>query len=103
MIKVSIQEDILTIANKKYTTIFKIQNFYLSFLFILLQIQNHFYTIKIINKNLENIGAPQYVKQILTTINVEINSNAMTMGNFNTHIHQWMHRPDGKLTRKHKL
>ena len=84
MIKVSIQEDITTIINKNTQLFLQIQIVYISFLFILLQIENHFYATKIINKNLKNIGALQYVKQISTAINIEINSNAMTIGDFNT-------------------
>ena len=31
-----------------------------------------------------NIGAPQYIRQILTNINGEINSNTIIVGKFNT-------------------
>ena len=40
--------------------------------------------IGIINIHAPKIGAPQYIKQILTTITEEIKSNTITMGNFNT-------------------
>ena len=40
--------------------------------------------IKIINIYAPNIGAPQYVRQILTNINGEINSNIIIVGTFNT-------------------
>ena len=40
--------------------------------------------ITIINMYVPNIGTPQYVRQILTTIKGEINSNAITMEEFNT-------------------
>ena len=40
--------------------------------------------ITIINKYASNIGAPQYVKQMLTSIKGEINSNTIIMGDFNT-------------------
>ena len=31
-----------------------------------------------------NIGAPQYVRQMLTSMNGEINSSTITVGDFNT-------------------
>ena len=38
----------------------------------------------IINIYAPNIGAPQYVKQMLTSIKGEINSNTIIVGDFNT-------------------
>ena len=38
--------------------------------------------ITIINRYLPNIGAPQYVKQMLTSMKGEINSNTVIVGNF---------------------
>ena len=40
--------------------------------------------ITIINIYAPNIGAPQYVRQILTSMKEEINSNTMIVGDFNT-------------------
>ena len=40
--------------------------------------------ITIINKYAPNIGAPQYLRQILTALKEEINSNTMIVGDFNT-------------------
>ena len=40
--------------------------------------------ITIINIYAPNIGAPQYVRQILTSIKEEINSNTVIAGDFNT-------------------
>ena len=40
--------------------------------------------ITIINIYAPNIGAPQNIKQILTNINGEINSNPVILGDFNT-------------------
>ena len=40
--------------------------------------------VKIINIYAPNIGAPQYVRQILTSMKGEINSNTVIMGDFNT-------------------
>ena len=40
--------------------------------------------IKIINTYAPNIGAPQYVRQILTCLKGEINNNTIIVGDFNT-------------------
>ena len=58
--------------------------------------------IKIINIYAPNIGAPQYIRQMLTAIKGEINSNTIIVGHFNTLLTQWIDYPDRKLIRKHK-
>ena len=40
--------------------------------------------ITIINIYVPNIGAPQYVRQMLTNMKGEINNNTIIVGNFNT-------------------
>ena len=40
--------------------------------------------ITIINIYAPNIGTPQYIRQMLTTINGEINSNIILVGDFKT-------------------
>ena len=40
--------------------------------------------IAIVNLYAPNIGAPQYIRQILTAIKAEINSNTIIVGDFNT-------------------
>ena len=40
--------------------------------------------ISIINICAPNIGAPQYIRQLLTAIKEEINSNTIIVGDFNT-------------------
>ena len=40
--------------------------------------------ITIVNIYAPNIGAPQYIRQILTAIKGEINSNTIIVGGFNT-------------------
>ena len=40
--------------------------------------------ITIINIYAPNIGTPQYITQLLTTIKEEINSNTIIVGDFNT-------------------
>ena len=40
--------------------------------------------ITLVNIYAPNIGAPQYIRQILTDINGEIDSNTIIVGGFNT-------------------
>ena len=40
--------------------------------------------ITIVNIYAPNIGAPQYIRQMLTAINGEMNSNTLIVGDFNT-------------------
>ena len=59
--------------------------------------------ITIINIYEPNIGAPQYIRQLLTAIKEEIDSNTIIVGDFNTHLHQWTDHRNRKLIRKRKL
>ena len=59
--------------------------------------------ITIINIYAPNIGASQYVRQMLTSMKVEINSNTIIVGDFNTTPHLWKDQLNRKLARKHKL
>ena len=59
--------------------------------------------ITIINIYAPNIGTPQYVRQIITSMKGEINNNTIIVGDFNTHSHLWIDQLNRKLTRKHKL
>ena len=45
--------------------------------------------IAIINLYALNIGAPQYIRQLLTAIKGEINNNTIIVSDFNTHLQQW--------------
>ena len=56
-----------------------------------------------INKYAPNIGALQYVRQMLTSMKGEINNNTIIVGDFNTRLHLWIDQLNRKLTRKHKL
>ena len=47
-----------------------------------------------------NIGAPQYIRQTLTDIKGETDSNTIT-GGFTPHSHQWTDHQNRKLIRKH--
>ena len=55
--------------------------------------------ITIINIYAPNIGALQYVRQMLTSMKGEINNNTMII----PHSHLWIDQLNRKLTRKHKL
>ena len=59
--------------------------------------------ITIINIYAPKIGAPQYVRQMPTSMKVEIKNNTIKVGDFNTHTHLWIDQLNRKLTRKHKL
>ena len=59
--------------------------------------------ITIINIYAPNIGAPQYVKQMLTSMKGEINNNTIIVGDFNTPCTPIDRSTKQKLTRKHKL
>ena len=48
-----------------------------------------------------NIGAPKYIKQMLTDIKGEINNNTIIIGNLKPYLHQWTDDPDRKSIRKH--
>ena len=58
--------------------------------------------IKIVNIYVPNIGAPQYIRQILAAIKGETDSNTLIVGDFNTHFHQGTDHPDRKSIRKHR-
>ena len=47
----------------------------------------------IINIYAPNLGAPQYIRQLLTAINQEIDSNTVTVGDLTPHLHQWTDHP----------
>ena len=58
--------------------------------------------ITIINIYAPNIGTPQYVRQMLTSMKGEINSNTI-VGDFNAPLTPMDGQPNIELTRKHKL
>ena len=49
-----------------------------------------------------NIEALQYIRQILTDIKGEIDSNTIIVGDFNIPLNQWIDHQYRKLIRKHK-
>ena len=59
--------------------------------------------ITIINMYAPKIGAPQYIRQLLTSMKGEINNNTIIVGDFKPHSHLWIDQLNRKLTRKHKL
>ena len=48
-----------------------------------------------------NIGEPQYMRQMLTDIKREVDSNTIIGGVLTPHLNQWTNHPDRKLLRKH--
>ena len=50
-----------------------------------------------------NIGAPQYVRQMLTSMKGEINNNTIIVGDFNTPLTSMEDQEIRKLTKKCKL
>ena len=59
--------------------------------------------ITIINIYAPNIGALQHVRQILTSMKEEINSNTIIVGDFNTPLTPMDRSTNRTLTRKHKF
>ena len=59
--------------------------------------------ITLVNIYAPNIGTPKYIKQILTNIEGDINSNTVIVGELNTHLHQWIDYADRKSISKHWL
>ena len=59
--------------------------------------------ITIINIYAPNIVALQYVRQMLTSMKGEVNSNTIIVEDFNTQSHLWIEQLNRKLTKKHKL
>ena len=49
--------------------------------------------ITIVNIYAPKIGAPQYIRQILTAIKEEIDSNTIIWGTLTPHFHQWTDHP----------
>ena len=58
--------------------------------------------ITIVNIYVPNIGAPQYIKQLLTGIKGEINSNTPITGDFNTTLTSRDRLSNRQSTRKHR-
>ena len=58
--------------------------------------------ITIVNICAPNIGAPQYIRQILTDVKGEIDSNTIIVGDFNTPLTPMDRSQNRKLIRKHK-
>ena len=59
--------------------------------------------ITIINIYAPNMQAPQYVRQMLTSMKGEINNNTIIVGDFKPHSHLWIDQPNRKLAMKQKL
>ena len=59
--------------------------------------------ITIINLYASKIGSPQFVRQMLTSMKGEINSNTIEWDTLIPHSHLWIDQPNRKLARKHTL
>ena len=59
--------------------------------------------IMIINIYAPNIGAPQYIRQLLTAIKQEVDSNTVIVGDFNTSLTPMDRSSKSKYRGKHKL
>ena len=59
--------------------------------------------IAIITIYAHNIGALQYVRQMLTSMKGEINNNTIILGDFNPHSQIWIDELNRNLGRKYKL
>ena len=58
--------------------------------------------IRVVNIYAPNIGAPQYIRQTLTDIKGDTDSNTIIVGDFNTPSYQYTGHQSRKLIRKHK-
>ena len=56
----------------------------------------------IVNIYAPHTGAPQYIRQTLTDIKGEIDSNTLIVGHFNTPLTPMADQQNRKLIRKHK-
>ena len=59
--------------------------------------------ITIINIYAPNVRAPQYVRQMLTSMKGEINNNTIIVGDLNTPLTPMDRKLNRKLTKKHNL
>ena len=59
--------------------------------------------ITFVNINAPNRGAPQYIRQMLTAIKGEIDSNTIIVGDFNIPLSPMEKSTKIKIKRKHKL
>ena len=50
-----------------------------------------------------NIGAPKYVRKMLTSMKGKTKSNTIRVGDFNIPLTPWIDQLNRKLARKHKL
>ena len=70
--------------------------------YIMIKVSTQEEDITIIKIYAPNIGAPQYIRQTLTDIKGETESNTIIVEDFNTHSHQWTDHQNRKLIRKQK-
>ena len=68
--------------------------------YIMIKETFHQEDITLMNIYTPNTTAPKDIKQLLTDLKGEINSNTIIVGDLNTPLNQWMDHPDRKSTRK---
>ena len=68
----------------------------------MIKVPIHEEDIIIVNNYTPNIGVPQHMRQTLSDIKGEIDSNTIIVVDFNTHSHQWTDHQNRKLIKKHK-
>ena len=58
--------------------------------------------VTLVNTHVSNIRAPQYIRQMLTAINGEIDDSTIIAGTLTPYLLQWTDHPDGKSINKQK-
>ena len=57
--------------------------------------------VTILNIYAPNMGSPQYIRKLLTTLKGQIDNNTIIVGDFNTPLTAMDSHPDTKSTRKY--
>ena len=57
--------------------------------------------VTILNIYAPNMGSPQYIRKLLTTLKGQIDNNTIIVGDFNTPLTAMDSQPDRKSTRKY--
>ena len=58
--------------------------------------------VTILNIYVPNVGSPQYITQLLTTLKGELDNNTIIVWALTPHLQQWTDHPDRKSIRKHR-
>ena len=71
--------------------------------YIMIKDSIHYKDITILDIYTPNIGSPQYIRQLPTTLKGEMDNHTIIVGDLTPHLQQWRDHPDRKSTRKHRL